>query len=498
MRPRLLAALLLAPLLAGCLGAPQAPSQPPAEEPDEPPARNATSPAPAPPPAPRPPAPRRVSLGGPSNEVSIAVDASDPRRVLVGAKDYSLFFAPPCPQLNVWAGLYVSLDGGRLWRHTVLPGFPGDPRPSVLAGYRCASDPVVLFDAQGTAYYAGLAYGFANDTGPAPQPPPLPPPPVPLPPVQPPQPPNATLPAEPPTPTLLFLAKSRDGGLNWNETYVVAEDKAGLIFHDKEALALDAGTLYMAWNMQVRELPTIVVARSTDGGATWSAPLPVATNPPARTVFGAALAAANGKVHLVFLGTDAQGTTHLYATLSEDQGQRFAPAVPIAPVSLPPSPLPNSQFRVPTVPSLAADATGLLMVAWNDHAGGTSDVVVSASRDGASWSQPAVVHAEPANDQFFPALAFNGTEALLLFYDRRGDPANRLVQVGLARSQDGGTSWNETLLNQAPFDGDLSHHQSGGPFLGDYIGLAAAAGQAWAAWTATPFARGDVFVLRVS
>jgi hypothetical protein len=111
------------------------------------------------------------------------------------------------------------------------------------------------------------------------------------------------------------------------------------------------------------------------------------------------------------------------------------------------------------------------------------------------WSPPAPVHNDTANDQFFPAAAFTPEgEAVLTFYDRRADPANKLVQLGVARSRDGGASWNESLVNQAPFNGDLSLHQSGIPFLGDYNGLAAVGNRTWAAWTATPFGRADVFV----
>lgn len=516
--PAAAAALVLLPLLAGCLGGPPAPA-PGGEDPRS---GQGGSPSPAPgggpqppraptAPAPRPPAPRRVSFGGPSNEVSIAIDPTNATRVAIGAKDYSLFFAPPCPAQNVWAGVYFTTDNGRLWRHTVLPGFPRDTRASVLQGYRCASDPLVAYDGQGVLHYAGLAFGFANDTGPLPQPPavPLPAPPVPVPPVQPPAPPNATPPVAPPQPTLLFVARSRDGGLTWNETAIVAEDKAGAVRHDRPAFAVDAatGALHLAWTVASgvgapnasAPADVLVTSRSVDGGATWTSAAPVATAAPVVRAGGAALAARDGRVVLAFLGQDAQGASVMLAAASADGGETWGPAQSVAAVTPPPSPLENARFRVPTAPSLALDpASGRAMVAWNDAAAGTSDVVVAFSDDGAAWSAPRAVHGDASNDQFFPAAAFRGDgEALLLFYDRRGDPANKLVQVALARSADGGETWNETRLNQPAFDGDRSLHQDGSPFLGDYIGLAAAGQVAWAAWTATPTGRGDVYVMRV-
>lgn len=499
-----LALLLVVPALAGCLGSGPPPAATPAPSP-------APTPVPDPPanqtplPPPRP-APRRVSFGGASNEVSIAVDPSNPDRIVVGAKDYSLFFAPPCPRFNVWSGIYGSTDGGRLWRHNVVPGFPRDPRGGALSGYRCASDPVVAFDAQGVAYYAGLAYGTVNETVP-PSPVPLPPPPVP-----PPEPPNATFPVESIGPSALFVAKSKDGGLTWDEVHVVIEDRQGAVFHDKEALAIDpgSGALYLAWSglsgNSVSGLPVspgragaILVAKSTDGAVTWSRPLAVAPVPPVADVFGAALAVAGGRVVLAFIGTDPSGASQLYAAVSTDGAQTFGPARAAAPVKPVASPLPNSRFRAPTIATLAADpGSGLLLAAWNDASAGDSDIVVSTSADGEAWGAPRPLHADTKNDQFFPAAAFTGDgDAVIVYYDRRGDPANKLVQVSVARSSDQGRSWDETLLDMPGFDGDLSLHQSGVPFLGDYIGIATAGTRAWVAFTATPFGRGDVFVQEV-
>lgn len=532
MRPAvaLLAFLVVSPLLAGCLGGqpqgdnPPPGTSPPGTSPPRPGTGTAPPPTPGTSPPVRPPAPRRISFGGASNEVSMAINPLNTSQLVVGAKDYSLFFAPPCTTQNVWSGVYFSTDNGRLWRHTVLPGFKGDTRPSLLTGYRCASDPLVAFDAEGMLYYAGIAFGFANDTGPVPEPPPLP---VPAPPVPVPAPPvplpNATRPEVPVEPTLIFVAKSRDGGLTWNETYAVAEDKVGAIRHDRPAFAVDraSGALYVAWSTTsgatapnqtgvpgAPEVPAVpvdaptamMVRRSLDGGLTWDPQQPIPTAPPVTQVGGAALAVApGGAVHLMFLGTDASGASAMYATTSAD-GAAWPPAQAVAAVTPAPSPLENSAFRVPTAPALAVDPTsGRLLAAWNDAAGGSSDIVAITSDDGASWSPPAVLHAEAGNDQFMPAAAFKADgEALVLFYDRRGDPGNKLVQVTVARSRDGGATWNETRLNQAAFDGDRSLHQRGLPFLGDYIGLAAEGTVAWAAWTATPSGRGDVYVLRLS
>jgi hypothetical protein len=511
--PASLALLLLALPLSGCFGGPPpAPPAPPDPEPPRSPPGNGTGPANATPAPPPRPLPRRITFGGPSNEASIAVDPTNPDRILVGAKDYSLFFAPPCPQANVWAGVYASTDGGKLWRHSVLPGFPYDTRPGALQGYRCVSDPTVAFDAQGTAYYAGLAFGSVNGTVPA-----VPPTPVPVPP--PPPPPNASLPVEADAdPMVVFLAKSRDGGITWDEVHIVvggqpASQNLGLT---RPYLAIDGArnALYMSWAMSVNSVPSAVdgvpsavVSRSADGGATWSAPVPLVGGAPA--VLGSAPVLAvlpDGKLLAAWLATTAQGDgTVLEAALSADGGQTFGAAVAVAPVRPPPSPLPNSQFRVATFPALAVDASpgerrGWAYLVWNDYGGGDSDVLFAASKDGgATWGEPVSIHESGArNDQFLPAAVVTAAgDVDVLFYDRRGDPANRLIVPYFADSHDGGATWNETALPMAGFDGDLSLHQSGQPFLGDYIGIASAARGSWGVWTATPFGRADLFVLPV-
>jgi hypothetical protein len=512
-----LALLLLAPALAGCASSP--PPAPPTE-PSAPPAPPSAPPAnDTPPPAPKP-VPQRISFGGASNEVSVAVDPGNPQRILVGAKDYSLFFAPPCPATNVWAGAYISLDGGHFWQHTVLPGFPRDPRPSALSGYRCASDPEVAFDGAGTAYYAGLVFGDANDTASAV---PVPPPPVPLPvpPPPPPQPPNASLPVEADAgPSAIFLATTKDFRA-W-DTHVVfggAPGSANLEL-TRPVLALDAKGrgLWLAWTAAVGVgapgLPVgvggqaVMVARSTDGGATWSPPVTVASTSAPAVLSGAPTLAVrpDGSLLLAWIAAAPDGSdSTILSAVSTDGGQTFGQPVTVAGIVPVPSPLPNSKFRVANFLDLRLDAgtgahKGSAYLAWNDFATGTSKILVAASRDGgATWGKPVMVQAQGTkNQQFLPALSVTATgDVDVLFYDRRGDPQDKLIVPYAASSSDGGATWNETALDFPPFDGDLSLHQNGQPFLGDYIGLASAGAGSWAAFTATPYNRADVFVQQV-
>jgi hypothetical protein len=98
----------------------------------------------------------------------------------------------------------------------------------------------------------------------------------------------------------IFVSRSTDGGLTW---------KANLVFHAPlntalnnifPALAVDPthGTLYASWSDQ----HTIWVSKSTDQGSHWTTAVGVST---AATVVMPWVAALNGKVDVVYYGTDA-------------------------------------------------------------------------------------------------------------------------------------------------------------------------------------------------
>ena len=173
---------------------------------------------------------------------------------------------------------------------------------------------------------------------------------------------------------------------------------------------------------------TIEVLRSTDRGATWSAPVTVASLTPA-------------------------GTSDRYTKRDVRSGT--------------------------VVPAVAADPrTGALYVAWQDarFSGGARDAVVLAtSADGGrSWSAPRLASVAGGPPAFRPALAVapDGTLALT-YYDFRFGPAAIALPLPvtgwLATSTDGGQSWREVALGGS-FDLRLAPDAEGW-FLGDYTGL---------------------------
>lgn len=174
---------------------------------------------------------------------------------------------------------------------------------------------------------------------------------------------------------------------------------------------------------------------------------------------------------------------------SHDGGKTFSHAreiIPTAPIMFQ---IQNLE-RTNGFPQIAIDPrggqqSGKLYVTWSDYRNGDTDIFISSSNDhGKTWSAADRVNNDPVHngaDQFFQWLAVDPADGAVnvVFYDRRGDPANRKQIVVLARSTDGGSSFNNFAWTSEPFD-------ASGVFFGDYTGLAALNGRVYGVWTEKP------------
>jgi hypothetical protein len=83
----------------------------------------------------------------------------------------------------------------------------------------------------------------------------------------------------------MVVARSIDGGLTWSPPVVIArspaQDRVKLsLFHDKNTLTADphdARFVYATWTLFRTGFVSLMFSRSTDGGRTWSPALPIAT-----------------------------------------------------------------------------------------------------------------------------------------------------------------------------------------------------------------------------
>jgi len=125
---------------------------------------------------------------------------------------------------------------------------------------------------------------------------------------------------------------------------------------------------------------------------------------------------------------------------------------------------------------------------------------VSATSDiqsffGATWTEPIRLNDDSTgHDQFFPWVTVSPRgEVGVLFYDRRDDPGNTLLDIYLAYSPDGENWLPNQRISTESFNGSYGYHQSGGVFIGDYIGLVMTDSHAYGVWCDTRNLRADMY-----
>lgn len=323
----------------------------------------------------------------------------------------------------------------------------------------------------------------------------------------------ATLQGQGNSPGAVWSATSTDGGTTVSEPVPVLGERA---FQFR--LAADprrAGRLYLTW-LQAEALGValfpgvgypINLARSEDGGTTWSEPVRVSV-PERLRVLAPSLALGDepGRLFLLYLdigddrldyngghgwraGEPYQGTFTLVLARSDDDGATWRETVVDDGV------VPTTRFLVflPQSPSLAVDARrDRVHVGFSDGLLGDPDVWVRTSTDGGDSFGPRVrVNDTPEADattQNLPRLAVAPDGRLdALYYDRRADPDDVLTGVSLQSSFDGGRTFTPHLsLTQGAFDSRIGFGSRRGlPDLGSRLGLLSTAERALAVWTDT-------------
>jgi hypothetical protein len=338
------------------------------------------------------------TAAAPQNETAIAVDPNNPHRVVAAANDYitrtwtCTVSGTPCSALgDGYSGTYYSNDGGHTWLGR--PSQDGSSLGTLIPGvdhlvggqYDAGGDPSLAFDSRGTVYYAGL--GFDRTA-----------------------PPNTVavnrgtfdgagnLSWSAPT----FINQTTSPSTLTDKEWIAADHYVSSPFRDR---------VYVSWtrfifnpiNGRYVQSP-IAFAYSTDGARTFSAPVLITGNAHysqgSRPVVGP-----DGTVYVFWDGsTRLAALGSIYVAKSTDGGVTWSKPVAVSDL-VEISPIANTAFRVNSFPAAAAAPNGDLYVTWSslvsDRDGGlcpgaTNDgchsaVLWSKSTDGgATWSAPAL------------------------------------------------------------------------------------------------------------
>ncbi len=431
------------------------------------------------------------------NETTVAISPVNPDIVAAGGNDYRMV-----PVFgDGWMGVYVSGDGGATWFNTMVPGFPSDTSSAGLAspllGLDGSGDPVVRFDGEGNLYVGGIAFNRNFDQ------------------------------QDLNNDTVVYVAKyaytpGTEGGVstansaanppNFTYAYTTIVDRGAVgfaipagqpygvagIFDDKNWLAVDTypdsacyGTVYYSYTKfaGVGGPALIQLARSTDGGASFNEPRPIAQKGKDGVIAaqGSNIGVApDGRVYVAYrtFATGSDPQNQIQVVWSNDCGKHFGKPVTAAVFDPMPRNAMGLTFRTPTEPWIAVSDvdSNTLYVAYMGMNGGNADIFVGRSTDGGfTWATPVVVNDDATGKhQFWPAIAVSNGVLHAAWYDFRDSPGdtstgNDALNVYYAYSTGFPAFSSNVKVTDVPHNPNCLMFGGGtAGFHGDYIELDAA------------------------
>jgi hypothetical protein len=315
------------------------------------------------------------TAAAPQNETAIAVDPNNPLRIVGGANDYVTRTWPctvdgtPCSALgDGYSGTYFSNNGGSSWccnsnpnanyTPTTDPAQIGTLIPGVerLVGgeYDAGGDPSLAFDSQGNVFYAGLGF---NRTSP----------------------PNTVavnkgtfdgsgnLTWGPPT----FINQTTAPSTLNDKSWIAVDSHSGSPFQDR---------VYVSWtrfifnpvNGRYVQSP-IFFAYSTDSGATFSTPENISAN--AHYSQGShPVVGPDGTVYVFWDGsTRLASLNSTYMAKSTDGGDTWSPPIQVSTLTEIVG-VRDTVFRVNSYPAAAAAPNGDVYATWNTEVDDTNPI----------------------------------------------------------------------------------------------------------------------------
>lgn len=389
-------------------------------------------------------------VGDAANEPSIAIDPTNPNRIVIGWRQFDTITS------NFrQAGRGYSTDAGRTWT------FSGVHEPGVFR-----SDPVLAADNNGVIYYYSLTEDFACQ-----------------------------------------MFRSLDGGKTWLP-------KVPGLGGDKQWFTIDRthgpgeGSLYALWSTCCGAYTFATFTRSLDGGNSFLGPYALPVSPWAGTL----TVAPNGTVHM--LGAEFPGSTStvLWLVSSPDAWDGFvSPSFTARAMSLrgnlvfnaPPNPggllgqawIVSDHSGGPTHGNLYALASVKPM-----DTGDPLDVHFARSTNGGqTWSPAIRINDDPvtqANYQWFGTLSIAPNGRLdAVWLDTRNGSGPGESQLYYSTSSDAGATWSPNLALTPKFNSLVGFPMQNK--MGDYFHMLSDDVGASLAFAATFTGGQDVYYMRI-
>ncbi|MHB8606410.1 MAG: sialidase family protein [Thermoplasmatota archaeon] len=402
------------------------------------------------------------------NEPAIAVSPTDPNFLIAAWNDY---FYVNTNNPYVWNGAGISHDGGATWSAGLMGPNPHDKawkaednlfispasppnKPGIGAGFaQYGGDPIAAINGNGNAIAGQILFNGAETMSGVY--------------VQPYSANGEALQAQ-------FPQIMANGGPDTRFGLPGIEASAGKTpgFTDKPWMAADPNgpDFVIAWTNFAQGFGSsaITVVVSTDGaGQSWSAPKVVSGS--ASLTQGADIAfGANHEIYVSYVTLDCfslTGCVTVKVVKSTDNGATWSAPVTVA--SAPGLYMPTASFRYAIFPHIAVSpTTGAVVVVWPQ---GSGTVLGSVSTDGgASWSSAAAI-LPSGSTQYMPDITVDNSGVFTVGMYNTFDAGHHLSQYSYLTSTNG-VAWSAPRVVQT---GVNDMYNTGWWFMGDYTTVAA-------------------------
>jgi hypothetical protein len=213
-----------------------------------------------------------------------------------------------------------------------------------------------------------------------------------------------------------WIARSADGGKTWSSPIRVDSGEACPCCRTSVVSTKD-GTLYMAWrHVYPGNIRDVVVAKSTDDGNTWSTPVLVHADNwkfDACPHAGPAIALDDeGRLHIAWW-TGKEGSAGVYYAHSTDGARTFSEPIAMG----------IAQFSRPAHVQLALSSRNRVIVAWDDGTKKVSQVMMRISNDGGAHIGAATPVSAEGRVATFPVLGVSGDSVAIAWSEESPESA---------------------------------------------------------------------------